>query len=79
MDNRKMGLDNQVVLLEMPEQAEVEARAAASRAAAELRTVNREQSMPAHIRIDELIGPDHAGSQSAGHWGTDWPAGSERI
>lgn len=54
-----MGLENQAVLLEIPEQPEVVARAAEVQAAAKLRAINREQSMLAHIYIDELIGADH--------------------
>lgn len=52
-----MGLDGQTVLLEVPEQPAVEERAV--RAAARLRTVNRDQTMLAQIWVDELIGVDH--------------------
>jgi transposase len=56
---KSMRLENQAVLLEIPEQPEVVARAAEVQAAAKLRAINREQSMLAHIYIDELIGADH--------------------
>lgn len=46
------------MLLEMPEQPVVERREEAP-GQAKLRTVNRDQTMLAHICVDELIGADH--------------------
>jgi len=54
-----VGLEAQPVLLEIPEQPEVAERSAAVRAEVKLKAVNREQTMLAHIYIDELIGTDH--------------------
>lgn len=52
-----MELESQSVLLEIPEQPVVAARAVT--AAARLKTVNRDQSMMAQIWVEELIGPEH--------------------
>lgn len=54
-----MGLNDQGLLLHIPEQPDIPALVEEKKAAAKLRTVNRDQSMLVHIQVDELIGPDH--------------------
>src|SRR6266568_3715691 len=52
-----MGIDDQPVLVDMPEQPAVESRPVTVKA--KLRKVNRNQVMLAHISVEELIPQDH--------------------
>src|ERR1700679_2730522 len=55
-----MGLDEQAILLEMPEQPKAMARpAGGGEAAIKFRPIDRAQTMLAQIHIEELIGQDH--------------------
>lgn len=54
-----MGLEEQGVLLNIPDQPDGWARPEEVKAPAKLREINRAQTMMAQIYVEELIGPDH--------------------